>query len=270
MNAPEFPLPRPRAPQPPVVSRVPVLRLLPLLIFVSIGMLGFRIEVVVKTLAHARNATLQFGQTTAFAQGTSEKPEDKSAAKPAAPEAKTDGHASDAALAEDGKDAKDGKDGKAAAGGEDGEATPPGTLNPQNLTKSEIETLQRLAERRDLIDKRERDLTAREGLLQAGESRIDGKIAELQELEKTIKGLLKQYDAQKQGEIESLVKIYGAMKPKDAASIFDSLDMPILVSVVQNMKESKVAPIMALMSREKARALTEELSQRKQIGAAGG
>jgi hypothetical protein len=36
------------------------------------------------------------------------------------------------------------------------------------------------------------------------------------------------------------------------------------------MKESKVAPIMALMSREKARALTEELSQRKQIGAAGG
>jgi len=262
MNAPEFPLPRSRASQAPAVSRAPMVRLLPILIFVSIGMLGFRIEVVVETLAHARNATLQLSQATAFAQGTSEKVDDKSAKKPAGPEAQAEGQAAEgAAPAEEGK--------AASADGEETEALPPGTINPSNLTKSEIDTLQRLAERRDLIDKRERDLAARESLLQAGETRIDGKIGELQELEKTIQGLLKQYDVQKQAEIDSLVKIYGAMKPKDAASIFDNLDMPILLAVVQHMKEAKVAPIMALMSREKARALTEELSQRKQIGSAG-
>jgi flagellar motility protein MotE (MotC chaperone) len=81
---------------------------------------------------------------------------------------------------------------------------------------------------------------------------------------------MKQYDGQKQAEIEQLVKIYGAMKPKDAARIFDNLEMPILVSVIQNMKEAKVAPIMALMTAAKATALTEELTVRKQMPAAGG
>ena len=122
---------------------------------------------------------------------------------------------------------------------------PQPVFDPSTLTKSEIETLQRLAERRDGIEKRERDLDARDGLMKAGESRIDGKVAQLQDLEKNIKGLLQQYDGQKDAEVDQLVRIYSAMKPKEAAGIFETLDMPILVAVVQNMKDAKVAPIMA-------------------------
>jgi flagellar motility protein MotE (MotC chaperone) len=254
------------------LGRTPGVRLLPLLMFVAIGMLGFRIEVVVQTIAHKRNAILEVGTATAQAE---EKTADKAAEKPA-------DSAGDKAAAAGEKGAEKGADKgaavPAAAKGPpsdtspdpdvDGGQVPAGTLDPKTLTKSEIETLQRLAERRDNIEKREHDLAQREGLMKAGETRIDGKIAELHELEKTIEGLLQKYDKQKQAEIDSLVKIYGAMKPKDAAAIFDSLEMPILVAVVQNMKETKVAPIMAVMSRERARALTEELSQRKQIGMA--
>ena len=124
-----------------------------------------------------------------------------------------------------------------------------------------------IAERRDIIETRERELDVKEGLLRAAETRIDGKIAQLQELEQSIEGLLEQYDEKKQGEIEQLVRIYGAMKPKDAARIFDSLEMPILVSVVQSMKETKVAPILAAMDSTKATALTEELTARRQLQA---
>jgi len=144
----------------------------------------------------------------------------------------------------------------------------PTSFDPSSLTQSEIDTLERLAERREIIEKRERELAVKEGLLRAAEGRIDGKIVQLQDLERSIEGLLAEYDVKKQGEIEQLVRIYGAMKPKDAARIFDSLEMPILVLVVQSMKETKVAPILAAMNSAKATALTEELSSRRQISTA--
>lgn len=66
-----------------------------------------------------------------------------------------------------------------------------------------------------------------------------------------------------------LVRIYATMKPKEAARIFDALDMPILLAVMENMKESKSAPILASMSVERARALTEELTNRRRLPAVG-
>lgn len=231
---------------------MPALRLLPVVIVATVVMLGLRIEVVVETIANARRASLQVSPSIAQAQTTPAKP----STAPAGGEPPK---------AEGGAEAP-----KAEGGAEPG--TPvanPNGFNASTLTKSEIETLQRLSERREQIEKREQEVAAREGLMKAGESRIDGKVAQLQELEKTIQGLLQKYDKQKQAEIEQLVKIYGAMKPRDAAGIFDTLDMPILVAVAQTMPTAKVAPIMAVMSREKARLLTEELSTKKQLGAAG-
>ena len=233
---------------------MPALRLLPVVIVAAVFMLGLRIEVVVETIANARRASLQLIPPVAQAQTTQATPP-KPAAAPAAPAAGAQPEEKDEG-AEEPK-----AEGEPAAGT---------AFNASALTKSEIDTLQRLSERRGQIEKREQDVAAREGLMKAGESRIDGKIAQLQELEKTIQGLLTKYDKQKQTEIDQLVKIYGAMKPRDAAGIFDTLDMPILVSVVQTMPTAKVAPIMAIRSREKARLLTEELSTKKQISAGGG
>ena len=104
--------------------------------------------------------------------------------------------------------------------------------------------------------------------MKAAEARIEGKIAQLQDLEKNIKVLLQQYDGQKDAEIEQLKNIYAAMKPKEAARIFDSLEMPILVSLVQKMGVRQSAPIIAMMDPQKATALTEELTVRKQLSSA--
>jgi len=231
----------------------PALRLLPVVIIAAVFMLGFRVQVVVRDIADIRMTSLELGGPTALAQNVG-------AAVPEPPPVVPDA-AAGAAPAE----------GALLAGSADSNAPPlPINFDPSTLTKSEIDTLQRLAERRDMITQRERELEAKEGLLQAAESRIDGKIVQLQDLEKNIQGLLQKYDEQKQAEIEQLVKIYAAMKPKDAARIFDALEMPILVSVIQNMKENKVAPIMAMMAPAKATALTEELTVRKQLPSAGG
>jgi flagellar motility protein MotE (MotC chaperone) len=60
---------------------------------------------------------------------------------------------------------------------------------------------------------------------------------------------------------KGLVKVYEAMKPRDAATIFNDLETPVLLQVVDRMKEAKTAPVLAAMQPDKARDLTAKLAQ---------
>ncbi|NKD44528.1 hypothetical protein HEQ69_02185 [Haematospirillum jordaniae] len=138
-----------------------------------------------------------------------------------------------------------------------------------SFTRTEVDVLQRLAERRELLDRREKELDTRDGMLKAAEKRIDRKIVELQNLEKTISQLLNRHNEAEKRRIDQLVKIYATMKPKDAAGIFNALEMGILLTIMENMKEAKTAPILAAMEPEKARAVTMEMSRRHQLPVPG-
>jgi flagellar motility protein MotE (MotC chaperone) len=137
--------------------------------------------------------------------------------------------------------------------------------DPTLLTNEEIELLQHLTVRREAIVKREQELGVRDVLLQAAVSRIDKKVIELKNLQKTIDGLIQKFDAQQDAKLLSLVKIYENMKPKDAANIFEDLEMETLLEVAERMKERKLAPVMAKMNPEKAREMTVELRQLRNL-----
>jgi flagellar motility protein MotE (MotC chaperone) len=137
--------------------------------------------------------------------------------------------------------------------------------SPFDLTDEEIDLLQRLAKRRTEIERRGAELEQRGNLLEAAERRIDEKIGELQAIQKTIEGLLVSHDEQSQGQLNSLVKIYENMKPKDAARIFEELDMVVLLDVIERMKERKTAPILAKMNPQRAKEITLELAQRRSL-----
>ncbi len=141
------------------------------------------------------------------------------------------------------------------------------TTDPTLLTPTEIELLQQLSARRKVLETREREMEMRVGLLSAAEVRIDKKIIELQTLRETIDGLIQKFDAQQDAKLLSLVKIYENMKPKDAARIFENLELETLLEVAERMKERKLAPIMAKMDPEKAREMTVELRQMRQLPA---
>ncbi|MBN8511542.1 MAG: hypothetical protein J0L79_00735 [Rickettsiales bacterium] len=134
-----------------------------------------------------------------------------------------------------------------------------------NLSRSEIDLLKELSKRRETLDKEKKDINTREQLLKATENKLDQKVTELKGLQSQLEELMKQYDQKEQGKILSLVKIYETMKPKEAAKIFDELEMPVLLKVVSNMKEVKVAPIIAAMNPTKARDLSIELAKQKPI-----
>jgi len=210
------------------------LRLLPLALVAAVGLLGVRVG----NLWHALDGPI----ASAHAEGTPEAP--KPAAAPAKPAADVPAAAPAPAPHPPG-------------------AAPEKAVDPMSMTPSEVELLQQLAERRAELDRRAAELSQREVLLQAAEKRIDEKIQRLASLEKDIGGIVDKQDQEEDARIKSLVKIYETMKPQDAARIFEQLDMGVLLSVVEHMKERIAAPILAAMDPAKARSVTLALAERR-------
>lgn len=127
------------------------------------------------------------------------------------------------------------------------------------------EVFQDLIKRRAELDQREKKLSEREALLEAAQKELDKKFTEMEGVRDELKDLLKQQTAEEATRIQSLVKIYSGMKPKDAARIFNTLDTDILMDVIGSMTESKAGPIIALMDADRAKALTTLLAEQKKL-----
>lgn len=140
-----------------------------------------------------------------------------------------------------------------------------GVTDPLMMSRSELDLLQDLAERRQQLDQREAEQAMRERLLAATERRIDEKIVRLESIRGEIDALVRRHEEQENAELASLVKVYENMKPKDAARILERLQMDIQIEVASRMKEAKMAPILAAMSAEAARNLTVQLAERAQL-----
>lgn len=132
-------------------------------------------------------------------------------------------------------------------------------------TAVEVELLQTLSKRREELDRWQNNIEIKESTLDAAEKRIDDKIKQIEGMKKQVAALLAQYNAQEDAKIRSLVKIYENMKPAEAARIFDEVEMPILLLVIDAMAEKKAAPILAAMNPNKAKQLTVELANERKI-----
>ncbi|WP_375568491.1 hypothetical protein ABWH92_11535 [Ahrensia marina] len=120
--------------------------------------------------------------------------------------------------------------------------------------------LERLGERRVLMEEREQDLRVREQLLAAAERRLEERLAELEALEARVTAVADAEEERENEEIARLVQVYSAMRAKDAAAIFDLLDLPILMQVANAMNPRKMADILGEMNTESARRLTIALA----------
>jgi flagellar motility protein MotE (MotC chaperone) len=134
-----------------------------------------------------------------------------------------------------------------------------------DVASVKMEIMEDLSKRSAKLDAMEKNMKAREALLKATEQEIDRKYKELSKLRGEIEGLLGKQTEEEEKRVVSLVKIYEGMKPKDAARIFDTLDLDILVSVVSKMSERKIAAILGLMDPERAKTLTIMLLEQKKL-----
>ena len=214
------------------------IRILPLVIIVAFLALSVRLSEVV--------VGVQQVSSTAYAKDAEEEDTHKDS------HAKDKGHGSHAPKVVEGKDAKapvwrDASD------------------SDFELSDVKMEMFQDLSKRRDILEKKEKDFHVREALLKAAEKELERKYQELSKLKAEIEALLDTQKEQEQERVESLVKIYEGMKPKDAARIFDTLDIDILVTVLSKMSERKVSPVLAAMNPEKVRTVTIMLAEEKTL-----
>jgi len=224
------------------------IRLVPVTIFAATLMLTMKVADIFDDF-NLQNIPLQLSK--AVAQDQTPKPQQK------------------AASGANNKTTPTGEESSNSKESEKGEASGKDEDNPDNdptlFTQSEIDLLQELSDRREQIEKMSKQINLREGLLKAAEKRISKRVSELKQLQKTINDLIKTHDDQQETKIASLVKIYEAMKPKDAARIFEQLDLNTLLIVAERMKERKLAPVMAQMNPEKAKDVTVELSRLREL-----
>ena len=139
--------------------------------------------------------------------------------------------------------------------------TPPPRLDQPTVAAVE-QLAAELAGYRDALQERERLLAAREAVAASLEARLGEQIARLEAASAALKQASGAVTAEERARLAQLVKVYEAMKAKNAAAIFDPMPLELLLPIVRGMRETKVAAVVAEMDPAKARTLTAELARR--------
>jgi flagellar motility protein MotE (MotC chaperone) len=145
-------------------------------------------------------------------------------------------------------------------------AKPEGTVvNPepsQPVSASERAILERLQSRRQELEARAREIDIRESLLKAAERRIDSRVEELKAVESRITTATDQKTETDAARFKGIITMYEGMKPKDAAKVFDRLEMSVLFDIASQIAPRKMSDILGLMAPEAAERLTIEMARR--------
>ncbi|MBE0578398.1 MotE family protein [Devosia sp.] len=133
-------------------------------------------------------------------------------------------------------------------------------VGADGVTATEEQLLERLAARRTELQEYEQDLALRASIVDAAEKRIEERTATLEALEAQISALVDEREQLETGQFAGIVAMYETMKPKDAAKIFNNLDMEVLLRVAKTMSPRKMAPILAEMDATRAQELTVQMA----------
>ena len=132
----------------------------------------------------------------------------------------------------------------------------------QPVSPSERAILERLQSRRQELEARAREIDIRESLLKAAEKRIKSRVEELKAIESRISTATEQKSEADAARFKGIITMYEGMKPKDAAKVFDRLDMPVLIQIASQIAPRKMSDILGQMQTEAAERLTVELARR--------
>jgi len=146
------------------------------------------------------------------------------------------------------------KDAPAAAAPAAPPAEPP-------VNEAERALLLDLRARRTVLEAREQALANREATQAAAEQHLNERVTQLTALQTRLEQLDQTRRERDDANWRGLVKTYETMRPRDAGAILNDLDPPVLLQVLDRMKEAKAALVLAAMQPDRARAATAALAQ---------
>ena len=143
--------------------------------------------------------------------------------------------------------------------------SPDGSLAnaPNPITQAERALLEQLRARRTELEAREQSIVSRELVLTAAERRLGQRIEELTQLQQRLESMERTRNEREEAGWRGLVRTYENMRPREAAAIFEELELPVVIQILDRMGERKMAPVIGAMRPEKARVLTAELARHR-------
>jgi flagellar motility protein MotE (MotC chaperone) len=139
------------------------------------------------------------------------------------------------------------------------------TLPPEGqapVSASERAVLERLQSRRQELEARAREIDIRESLLKAAEKKVESRVEDLKGVESRISTATEQKTEADAARFKGIITMYENMKPKDAAKVFDRLEMGVLYQIASQIAPRKMSDILGLMQPEAAERLTTEMAHR--------
>jgi flagellar motility protein MotE (MotC chaperone) len=142
--------------------------------------------------------------------------------------------------------------------------TPDQLAQQAGISPAELRIIQSLSARRTELDARDADFATTLPLMVAAEQKLDAKVQALAAIRTEVQGLLGQVDGREKEEVDRLVAVYSAMRPREAAAVFVGLDDGVRLPVAAAMRPRSLAAVLAQMPAAAARELTEKLAHRFQ------
>jgi len=129
------------------------------------------------------------------------------------------------------------------------------------LSWKDLQILQSLEKRKEDLDRREEAVKRYEERLQSLKQEVEKKLAEILQTEKRIQERLGMIGQMEEEKIGRLAKLYGGMRPEEAAPLLERMQEETTLKVFQRMKERQASRILAFMNPEKAARLSEQLAK---------
>ena len=138
---------------------------------------------------------------------------------------------------------------------------------PRKIAKSRpgastTESLSAFQQKEIEIRKKEEQLREKEERLNKLEKEVEQKVKDLLTLQKEVQSVRSEKQETQSTKVRSLAKIYGTMKPKEAAKLMENLDDKLVMGIISTMTPDEAAAILALMEVKKAAKISEALSGR--------
>lgn len=119
-----------------------------------------------------------------------------------------------------------------------------------------------MAEQNDLLSAREDAVAERELAVLNARAELDARIAELTDAEQRLSDTIARAEGAAEADIEKLTQVYSAMKPRDAAALFATMDPVFAGGFLIRMPPDISAAVMAGLEPQKAYEISVMMASR--------
>ncbi len=135
--------------------------------------------------------------------------------------------------------------------------------NPSALNPETLRMLEMIAKKNEDLKRREEELQLRESNLKILEEKV---LADLKKIEEVLARSEEQVGIKRdliEKNVKSLVKVYSAMKPNEAATLLEAMDQGVAIQIISKMKSKIAGKVLAKMKTRSAKNISEKIAGKR-------